>query len=239
MLGEGVGKSPEGRLGDRRLSLHDETVAVVREMILEGVLAPRESIAEPMLCRELGISRTPVREALKVLASEGLVRLLPNRGAMVTEVTVEDVEALFEVMETLERLAGRLAALRATDAEIEDIEGMHARMVAHHREGRRQEYFELNQRIHLRIAECAGNKVLASAYADYLGKIKRARYLANLSQARWDESVREHEEIMAALVARDGEGLGGILQEHLRRTGVIVIQAVKKGGVSSSGEKTA
>ena len=215
----------------RRPSLHDEIVRTVRTMILEGVLPPGTRISEMALCDELGVSRTPLREALKVLASEELVELTPNRGAWVTEITVGHVVDLFEMMEALENLAGRLAASRATDAQIGELQDMHRRMLEHHREGRRQEYFDLNQAIHLRIVKLAGNSVLAAAYADYAGKIKRVRYLANLFQARWDESVQEHAEIMAALAARDGQNLGGILQEHSRRTGEVVVRAVQRGSV--------
>ena len=224
--GKGASRAP--RSGIRRPSLHDEIVKIVRRMILEGVLAPGTRISEAALCDELGVSRTPLREALKVLASEELVELTPNRGAWVTEITVEHVADMFEMMGALENLAGRLVASRAADEEVAELQDMHRRMVEHHREGRRQEYFDLNQAIHLQIVEYADNSVLAAAYADYAGKIKRVRYLANLFQARWDESVREHEEIIAALVARDGHNLGGILQEHSRRTGEVVIQAVKQ-----------
>ena len=211
----------------RRLSLHDETISVLREMILDGTLRPGERIAEIALCEELGISRTPLREAIKVLASEGLVELMPNQGSVVTDLTPDDVEAMFEMMEALEFQVGRLVATRATDGQIDELRDMHKRMIRFHREGKRSEYFDLNQQIHLRLASYTGNRYLAADYELYLGKIRRARYLANLSQSRWDESAMEHEEIMAALLTRDGRNLGGILREHLRRTGAIVIAAVR------------
>lgn len=211
----------------RRISLHVETISVVREMILDGTLPPGGRIAEIALCEDLGISRTPLREAIKVLASEGLIELMPSQGAVVTEVTIDDVEALFEIMEALEDQVGQLVATRATDEQFEELRAMHERMIGFHREGKRSDYFDLNQQIHLRLATCTGNKFLATDYEKYLGKIRRARYLANLSKSRWDESAKEHEEIMAALWTRDGRNLGGILREHLRRTGVFVIEAVK------------
>jgi len=212
----------------RRPSLHDEAVSAVREMILEGSLRPGERIAEIALCSELGISRTPLREAIKVLASEGLVKLMPNQGAMVTELTAVDVEAMFEMMEALETQVGQLAAIRASADEIEELRAIHERMLRVHRQGRRSEYFELNQSIHLSLARCTGNPYLASDYERYQRKIRRARYLANLLQSRWDESASEHVAIMDALAAREGDALGAILREHSRRTGEIVIEAVKK-----------
>lgn len=219
---------PNARRMIRRLSLHDETVAVLREMIVDGTLPPGQRIPEPSLCEELGISRTPLREAIKVLASEGLVELMPSLGAVVTEITVDDVEAMFEMMAGLELQVGRLVAARATDDEVRELQDLHGRMVLRHRDGLRAEYFDLNQQIHLRLAQCSGNRFLAADYARYLGKIRRARYLANLSQSRWNESVAEHEEIMAALAARDGALLGELLREHLNRTGLIVIAAIKE-----------
>lgn len=218
----------------RRLSLHDETISVVREMILDGTLPPGERIVEVSLCEELGISRTPLREAIKVLASEDLVKLMPSQGAVVTEVTADDVEALFEIMEALEFQIGQLVATRASDEQIKELSAMHAQMIEFRSTDRRSDYFDLNQQIHLRLASYTGNKFLAADYEKYLGKIRRARYLANLSKSRWDESAKEHDEIMAALIARDGRNLGGILREHSRRTGVIVIEAVKARRAISS-----
>ncbi len=165
----------------------------LRDMILDGVLPPGDWIAEMKLCNDLAISRTPLREALKVLASENLVTLLPNRGAIVTDIRVDEIVELFEIMGALEGLIGRLAVARATDDDIETLGAMHRAMVAHHHEGNRPAYFDLNQAIHQRIADLSGNQSLASAYAGFAGKIKRARYLANLSDARWAESVREHD----------------------------------------------
>lgn len=211
----------------KRMSLHDEVVVAVRDMILDSTLKPGERIAEVSLCEELGISRTPLREAIKVLASEGLIDLMPNQGAVVSPLTTEGVEALFEMMEALEVQIGALVAKRASDGEIRDIQSLHNEMVECHTGGRRGEYFALNQRIHRKLASATGNSYLAADYERYQGKIRRARYLANLSQSRWDESAQEHEEIMEALNERDGERLGAILREHSNRTGAVVVAAVK------------
>jgi DNA-binding GntR family transcriptional regulator len=212
----------------RRASLHEELLAHLRERILEGALRPGERVDEAQLCTELGVSRTPVREALKVLASEGLVALKPHRGAVVTEVTSSDVCAVFEVMAWLDRLVGLHAVQRGSEEDLEALHRAHLQMLVHHREGQRQEYFELNQRIHLGLVACAGNPILLGIYGDCLRKISRARYLANLTQARWDESAREHEAIMAALAAGDGERLGVLLAEHTQATASVVIRAVEE-----------
>jgi DNA-binding GntR family transcriptional regulator len=174
------------------------------------------------LCSDLSISRTPLREALKVLASENLITLLPNRGAMVTDIRVEEIVELFEIMHALEALIGRLAVERASDADIAALQSMHTAMVGRHDSGDRSAYFELNQAIHQRIADLSGNQSLANTYSGFAGKIKRARYSANLSDARWAESVREHEGFMAALANRDAALFSGLLKEHSEHTGAVV-----------------
>lgn len=212
----------------RKLSLHEETAIVLREMIFEGELAAGERIIEPMLCEQLGVSRTPLREALKVLATEDLVELVPRQGAVVTRVTADDVAAMFEVMEGLERLVGELAAQRADEATLAEFRALHQRMILEHREGRRAEYYQLNQAIHFKLAECTGNPHLVADYERYQNKLWRARYQANWSRERWDQSVAEHEGIMAALEAHDPDRLSALLSQHLRRTAENVIEGLRR-----------
>jgi DNA-binding GntR family transcriptional regulator len=212
----------------QRPTLHEEIVARLRTMILDGDLAPGAWIAEMKLCQDLGVSRTPLREALKVLASENLVTLLPNRGAVVTEVRVDEIAELFEIMDALEALVGRLAVERGEDGQIAELQSMHATMAEHHRKGRRAAYFELNQAIHQKIANLAANQSLADTYSGFAGKIRRARYLANLSDARWAQSLHEHEEFMAALGRRDANLFASLLQDHSRRTGSVVCAKLRE-----------
>lgn len=212
----------------RKVSLHEETAVVLRDMIFEGELAAGERIIEPTLCTELGISRTPLREALKVLAAEGLVELVPRQGAVVTRVTADDVAAMFEVMEGLEATVGVLAAQRVNAADLADLQAMHKRMIIEHREGRRADYYATNQAIHFKLTACTGNAHLAADYQRYQNKLWRARYQANWSQERWDESMAEHEEIMAALKAQDGTRLSTLLARHLRRTADNVVLGLRR-----------
>jgi DNA-binding GntR family transcriptional regulator len=205
-------------------------------MILEGALPPGQWIAEIKLCSDLRISRTPLREALKVLASEGLVKLVQNRGAMVTEVGVEEIAELFQIMGALEELIGRLAAGRMSEREVAAVEAMHREMVGFHQVGRRRDYYATNQAIHLRFAELSGNAILASTYANFAGRIRRARYLANLSDARWAESVREHAAFMKALRERDAAAFGALLREHSQRTGQVVCVALRELSATKSGK---
>ncbi len=200
----------------RRASLHQEVVHRVREMIFEGDLAPGARVPERMLCERFGISRTPLREALMVLAAEGVIDLSPHRGATVSKLSPEELDDMFQVMESLEGLAGELACARITDAEIEEIRAMHGEMRAHYDRGERLAYFQLNQRIHHRLVEVARNPVLLDVYTGLSGRIRRARYLANMDSDRWRQAIEEHEEILATLAARDGARLSQVLKDHLQ-----------------------
>ncbi len=210
-----------------RPSLHDEVVDRVREMILDGELPPGGRVHEHALCKLLGVSRTPLREAFKVLASEGLLELRPNRGATVTRLTGEGVEEMFEVMGALEALAGELACRRIGDDAIAMIRAVHYEMLAEHARGDLGAYFRLNQDIHRRIVEAADNATLAATVNGLAARIRRARYQANLSRERWDRAVAEHGDILAALEARDGPRLAALLKQHLRNKCEVVKAAIE------------
>lgn len=198
-----------------RKSLHDEVVSRLRDLIVGGEMKPGTRINERLLCERFAISRTPLREALKVLASEGLVELTPNRGATVSEFTIDDIDEMFPVIGALEALAGELACRHITEEELAEIRALHYRMVAHFKKGELLDYFHLNQAIHEQILAAARNPTLSNIYRSLAGRISPARYRANMTTARWQEAVDEHERILKALETRDGEGLSHILREHL------------------------
>jgi DNA-binding GntR family transcriptional regulator len=143
------------------------------------------------------------------------VELLPHRGAQVSTLGREDIDHMFEVMGALEALAGELACRRITAEELAAIRGAHEQMARHYDLHERAEYFRLNQEIHERIVAAARNPVLSSVYNSLSARIRRARYMANLSPDRWRQAMQEHEAIMAALADRDAERLSRILGEHL------------------------
>jgi len=212
-----------------RTSLHQEVTAHVREMIFSGELAGGDRVPEKRICERLGISRTPLREALKVLASEGLLNLLPNRGARVARLTADAVEELFPVMGALEALAGEMACARASDAEIAELRALHYQMALHHARGELQPYWALNQRIHEAILAAAGNPTLTMSYNGLAGRVRLARYRANMSQARWDQAMAEHEEMLEALSRRDGARLAQVLRRHLDNKRATVVAALRAG----------
>jgi DNA-binding GntR family transcriptional regulator len=199
-----------------KASLHNEAVARIRDMIMEGRLEAGSKVSEKDLCALFGISRTPLREALKVLATEGLIVLLPHRGARVARLTGKDTADLFQVMSALEGLAGELACARITDQAINEIRALHHEMLAHYSRGDRTEYFAANQAIHEAIVAAADNGMLAVLYESLRGRIRPARFMANVTRERWDQAVREHGEILDALSRREGVRLRNLLQEHLR-----------------------
>lgn len=198
-----------------RRPLHEELADQLRRLIVEGDLRPGEKISEKLLCDQFAVSRTPLREALKILATEGLVLLTPNRGASVTELTIEDLEELFPIIGALEALSGELACQNITDAEIETARELQLELVECYREGDLHRYFEVNQAIHQLILNSSRNPMLAQMMRNVSGRIRRARYMANLSKARWTAAVSEHEAILTALSERDGPRLGNLLKAHL------------------------
>jgi DNA-binding GntR family transcriptional regulator len=209
-------------------TLHGTLLDSLRILINQGDLAPGSRVPERALCEKFAVSRTPLREALKVLAAEGLVQLLPNRGARVASLDDTKLGHLFEVISMLESEGGRLAAARIEAAALAEIQSMHYRMRAHFLRQELPDYFALNQAIHKAILSAAGNPVLMSVYVGLCGRITRARYLANkMHPDRWQQAMDEHEAILAALCDRDGDRLAGLLVRHLANKRDIVFEAAR------------
>ena len=208
-------------------TLHEGVASKLRELIFDGVLEGESRIPEKVLCERFGISRTPLREALKVLAREGLICLLPNRGARVNKITPQDIDEVFPVMGALEAVAGEAACQKITEEGIAEIRAFHYQMALHHTRGERLEYFQLNQLIHEKILEAAENPTLTQVYKGLSGRIRRARYIANIPQNRWDQAMNEHEKILEVLVTRDGKKLGHLLKSHLLNKSAVVKRTVR------------
>ncbi len=201
-----------------RPTLHDAIVARVRDMVIEGELAPGTRLHEGNLGKTLGVSRTPLREALKFLVSEGLLELSPGRGAVVRQFTAKDVHDSLIVLGSLEGLAGRLACANATDAEIREVQQLHDRMMDMYEKRDRLPYFKLNQAIHSAILRLTKNEALVSVHGVLQARLKRIRYIGNEGPEKWAGAVADHEEIIMALAARDPERLSTILTAHMEKT---------------------
>jgi len=198
-----------------RQSLHGEIVNRLRDMIIEGDLQPGQRIYENQLGEELGVSRTPLREALKFLASEGLVELVPSRGAMVKRFSAKDIEDMLIVIRSMEMLAARIACAKASDEGIARLRDLHDAMVRHYQAGERLEYYKLNQQIHTGIVALADNAPLTEVHGLLQSRVKRIRFVGHEGPERWAAAVAEHERIIAALEARDAETLARELDIHL------------------------
>lgn len=212
-------------------TLHGETLSRLRDYVVEGNIPDGGRVPEKLLCEMMGISRTPLREALKVLAAEGLIELLPNRGARVKTLSTQDISELFDLMGGLEALAGRLACERITPEDLEEIEGLHREMYAFYLRGDRQGYFRYNQMIHERILQTAANQALSANSRSVMGRIRRVRFAANLDDQgeRWREAVREHEMMLDCLRRRAPDELATILFNHLRNKKHAVLRNLAEG----------
>jgi DNA-binding GntR family transcriptional regulator len=203
-------------------TLHAEVLMRLRTYIVEGEIAAGARIPERELCKAFDISRTPLREALKVLAAEGLVDLQANRGAWVKILTGRELQDLFDVMGGIEALAGRLACECISDFEIVEIESLHYEMYGHYMSRNLHEYFRCNQEIHLAIVRATHNEALIGLHGGYTARLRRARFAANQANSfdRWGQAMREHEQILDCLKRRDADALGSILFSHLRNKSI-------------------
>lgn len=199
----------------RANSMHDAVADRLRKEIFDGTLAPGSFVDETALCERLAISRTPLREALKVLTAEGLLRHEPRRGCFVNEVTERDLDEIFPVIALLEGRCAYEAAQRATRADLEALERLHERLVEHARAGRIAEYYEANYAIHEAIIVLADNRWLAHVIGDLRKILRLARLQSLHAPGRLDESLEEHLAVFAALKARDSEAAENAMRGHL------------------------
>lgn len=198
-----------------RKRLHDTVVNHLRQRIVEGVLPQGLKLNERELCETLGISRTPLREAIKVLCAEGLIDIAPNRGATVSRMTEVEIRETFELMSVLEAFSGELACERITEAELADIKALHHAMLACRLRDDLPGYYSRNQQIHDLINDAARNATLRQTYLGLNRRLQALRFRSNHRPEKWDRAVRDHEEMIAALEARDGRRLGEVLKRHL------------------------
>jgi DNA-binding GntR family transcriptional regulator len=209
-----------------RKTLHDELAGLIRIMIVQGELSPGQRIPEQALCSRFGVSRTPLREALKVLSVERLVRLLPNRGAMVVRVTPKEAEDLISVLGALEAFAGGLACANIDDRQLGEIRTMHNRMVEHFRRNEKWPYIELNRAIHEAVILAAGNEVLAEIYHMLKTRLSSVLSVARSPPPRWSEAVDDHQRMLGALEARDGAAMQLAARRHIGHRTEMVREAL-------------
>jgi DNA-binding GntR family transcriptional regulator len=204
---------PSGMIS--RQSLHGAVVNRLRDMIIEGELLPGARIHEAQMGTQLGVSRTPLREALKYLASEGLVELVPSKGAVVKRFGAKEVKDMLLVVKAMEELAGALACANGSDADIAKVRSLHDAMMRAYARGDRLEYFKLNQNIHSAIVAASDNFTLINLHALLQSRLKRVRFIGHEGPEKWAAAVAEHGEMITALEARDAAALPKVLGTHL------------------------
>ncbi|MDE2626790.1 MAG: GntR family transcriptional regulator [Burkholderiales bacterium] len=193
-------------------ALYERVAEQLRTRILAHALAPGSWIDEQSLTAELGISRTPLREALKVLASEGLVTMKLRRGAYVTEVSARDLAEVYHLLALLESDAAAVVAQSATPAQLAELELLHRDLESQVTD--RDRFFAANERFHLRLLEIADNRWRNQLVADLRKVMKLNRHHSLFKQGRLEASLKEHRRIMAALKARDGVRVQQLMQHH-------------------------
>lgn len=214
-----------------RPALHEQVAARLRTMLVEGHIEPGAKLNERELSELLGVSRTPLREAIKLLGSEGLVDLLPNRGAVAVKLGEADVLHLFEVLAHLEGLSGELAAQRITDEELAEIRALHFEMLAAHARKDLSGYYRLNALIHAAINRAARNPVLTRTYDGINARVQSLRFRTNQNATKWKRAVKEHERMVEALEARDSTTLRAVLVEHLENKRDTVVALLRAGQI--------
>lgn len=209
----------DGKPLDAATGLKPERVAgMIREMIIQDELSPGSPIRERALSERLQVSRTPLREALKILSAEGLVDLQPRRGATVASPCDEEVRAMLQLLGALESFAGVLACEMATADDLAELWALHYEMLASYSRGDKLGYFHRNQSIHFGIVNAARNAPLIEHHRIVNARVYRVRYVSNLKTERWESAIREHEQILKAIEARDAATVRTILERHVLQT---------------------
>lgn len=211
-----------------RRALHVTVARTLRKMIVEGILPAGGRLNERLLCEQLQVSRTPLREALKVLAADGMVELLPNRGAVVALLSEDRVKQTFELLGALEALAGELACQRITEAELAEIKAQHFEMLACHARHDRSNYYKINQRIHDLINAAARNPLLNETYLRLNLRTQALRFRTNTDREKWDQAVQEHTDMLGALERRDAAAIGEVMRRHLMHKMEVALAQVRQ-----------
>ena len=193
-------------------ALYQEVAEHLRQQIFNRQLEPGTWIDELKLCATLGISRTPMREALKVLAAEGLVTMKLRRGAYVTEMSERDVREAYQLLALLEADAAANVAARASDAELTELQTLHDQLET--QVGLRDAFFATNERFHMRVLEIEGNRWRQQIVTDLRRVMKLNRHHSLFKEGRLAESLAEHRNLMAALARRDAKAAANQVREH-------------------------
>ena len=207
-------------------NLHETTFQKLRSLLVEGKIAPGSKLNERELAERLNVSRTPIREAIRRLAADGLVELIANRGAIAVELSLEDVIHTFDVIADLEGFSGELAANNISAATLSELEALQYEMLASYARRDLSSYYKLNLRIHHLINQAANNPVLSRLFSQVNARIEALRFRSNQDGVKWEKAVEEHQEMLEALKARDSKRMRKIMMQHVMNKRDVVIQLV-------------
>lgn len=199
----------------RAKTLHQEVTDQIRKMIRSGALIKGQKIDEKYLCDTMGVSRTPVRESLRMLHSEGLIDLIPHKGAYVSQPPIKEIKDMFEVMSVLEGTCARLAAENMKEKDFRRIEALHGKLERHYQNRDHEAYLKVNNTLHVFVQELSGNKVLNDVINGLRQKILLYRHKQLYQPERFQESVREHRDLLTAFRDRDPVLAETVMKRHL------------------------
>jgi DNA-binding GntR family transcriptional regulator len=214
-------------------NLHESTFQKLRSLLVEGKIAPGSKLNERELAESLNVSRTPIREAIRRLAADGLVELIANRGAIAVELSLEDVIHTFDVIADLEGFSGELAANNISAATLSELEALQYEMLASYARRDLSSYYKLNLRIHHLINQAANNPVLSRLFSQVNARIEALRFRSNQDGVKWEKAVEEHQEMLEALKARDSKRMRKIMMQHVMNKRDVVVQLLKAEASSS------
>lgn len=215
--------------------LHEQVTQRLRQMLVEGRIAPGSKLNERELCEVLSVSRTPLREAIKALAAEGLVELLPNRGAIAVELSEADILNTFEVLAGLEGHSGELAAQRISAEALNEIKAMHYEMKAAYTRQDLSNYYRLNAAIHCAINAAAQNPVLSSVYSQVNARVQALRFRSNQDGEKWKRAMQAHDRMIEALETGNSAMLRAELIAHLGEKRDVVIEQLRATQATAQG----
>ncbi|MBU3614530.1 GntR family transcriptional regulator [Polynucleobacter sp. Latsch14-2] len=208
-------------------NLHEATFQKLRSLLVEGAITPGSKLNERELAESLNVSRTPIREAIKRLAADGLVELIANRGAIAVQLSQEDVINTFDVIAQLEGYSGELAAKNISAAALSELEALQYEMMASYARRDLSSYYKLNLRIHHLINQAANNPVLGKLFSQVNARIEALRFRSNQNGVKWEKAVEEHQEMIDALKAHDSERMRKVMIQHVVNKRDVVIELLQ------------
>ncbi len=198
-------------------TLHEEIANNLRELIMSGELQEGDKIKEDELCSSMGISKTPLREALRVLSVEGLIKLVPNRGSFVSTPTFEEIREMFDVMSVLEGICARAAAEKMSAQDLATLEKLHDKLEKNFKRRAQREYIRINNQFHSFVQEMAGNRTLNQIVNGLRQKILLYRYQSLNLPERFEQSIQEHRDLIEAFRKKDPKKVETLMRRHLKK----------------------